>query len=90
MAAFVGGCTSAAAEAVAGRDGDLDVFAGLGSLVDSSLLRQDEHAGESRFTMLETIREYGLERLADSGEEPAVRQSLAAYFLALRRRLNPS
>jgi predicted ATPase/class 3 adenylate cyclase len=89
LAAFVGGCTLAAAEAVAGRDGDLDVFAGLGSLVDSSLVRQDEHDGEPRFTMLETIREYGLERLTESGEEPAVRKSLAAYFLALAQAAEP-
>ena len=89
LSAFTDGSTLAAAEALANRDGDLDVFAGLGSLVDSSLLRQDEHDGEPRFAMLETIREYGLERLADSGEEPAVRQSLAAYFLALAQAAEP-
>ena len=58
--------------------------------MDSSLVRQDEHDGEARFGMLETIREYGLERLADSGEEAAVRQSLAAYFLTLAQAAEPA
>ena len=42
LAVFPGGCTIEAAEAVASPDGTLDVFAGLSSLVDKSLLRQDE------------------------------------------------
>jgi predicted ATPase/class 3 adenylate cyclase len=89
LAAFVGGFTLAAAEAVSSRDGEFEVFAALASLVDSSLVRQDEQDGQPRFVMLETIREYGLERLADSGEEPAVRSSLAAYFLALAQAAEP-
>jgi predicted ATPase/class 3 adenylate cyclase len=58
----------------------LDVMA---SLVDKSLLRQEEVAGEPRFRMLETVREYGLERLEASGEAPATRDRHAGYFLAL-------
>ncbi len=58
------------------------VFGGLASLVDKSLiLRQPGRAGTVRFGMLETIREYGLERLAASGEEAAAREGHAAYFL---------
>jgi predicted ATPase len=89
LAAFVGGFTLAAAEAVTGCDGEFDVFAGLASLVESSLVRQDEHDGEPRFGMLETIREYGLERLVDSGEEPTVRKSLATYFLVFAQAAEP-
>jgi len=86
LAVFVGGFTLEAAEAAsnAGGDLDLDVFDGVASLVDKSLLQQTgESAGEARFGMLETIREYGLERLAASGEEAATRRAHAAYFLIM-------
>ena len=69
LAVFPGGCTIEAAEAVAGAESALDVFAGMAALVDESLLRQEEGAeGEPRFRMLETVREYGLEQLEASGE----------------------
>jgi predicted ATPase/serine/threonine protein kinase len=86
LAVFVGGFTLEAAEAVANAGADLylDVFDGVASLVDKSLLQQTgESAGEARFGMLETIREYGLERLATSGEEAATRRAHAAYFLVM-------
>jgi tetratricopeptide (TPR) repeat protein len=54
----------------------------VASLVDKSLLqRMGESAGEARFGMLETIREYALERLGTSGEEAATRRAHAAYFV---------
>ncbi len=84
LAVFVGGFTLEAAEAVsnAGSDLDLDVFDGVSSLLDKSLLQPSgESAGEARFGMLETIREYGLERLAAAGEEAATRRAHAAYVL---------
>jgi tetratricopeptide (TPR) repeat protein len=84
LAVFVGGFTLEAAEAVsnAGEDLDLDGFDGVSSLVDKSLLQQTgESAGDARFGMLETIREYGLERLAAAGEEEATRRAHAAYLL---------
>ena len=86
LAVFAGGFTLEAAEAVAdaGEDLNLDVFDGVASLVDKSLLQQmGESAGEARFGMLETLREYGLERLAGSGEEAATRRAHAAYFLIM-------
>ncbi|MCW5852738.1 MAG: hypothetical protein KIT87_21890, partial [Anaerolineae bacterium] len=59
-------------------------------LVDSSLLRLDEPPdGEARFWMLETIREYALERLAESGEADALKARHAAMFLALAEEAEP-
>ncbi len=84
LGVFAGGWTFEAAEAVANADGTLDVFSGITSLVDKSLVRQSEQGeDEPRFTMLETIREFGLERLAASGEESSVRDAHAAVFRVL-------
>jgi predicted ATPase len=80
LAVFRGGCTLVAAEQVA--EADLDV---LQSLVDKSLLR---HTDE-RFRMLETIREYALERLEDSGEADALRRRHAEHFIALAEEAEP-
>ncbi|MFQ5796576.1 MAG: tetratricopeptide repeat protein [Candidatus Bipolaricaulia bacterium] len=70
LSVFVGGCTLEAAEAVCIGSGDLEeVLNRLASLVDKNLIQQKEQAdGTPRFLMLETIREYGLERLKASGE----------------------
>jgi predicted ATPase/DNA-binding CsgD family transcriptional regulator len=84
LAIFVGGFTLEAAEAIANAHDDLDVnlFDGITSLVDKSLLQRVEgRDGEPRFSMLETVRELGLERLAASGELDAVSRLHAAYFL---------
>jgi predicted ATPase/class 3 adenylate cyclase len=75
LAVFVGGCTLASAEAVC--DADIDI---LESLVDKSLVRV--RAG-NRFWMLETIREYAVERLEDSGEAEMLQRGHAEHFLAL-------
>jgi len=86
LALFVGGCTFEAAEAVCNAEGDLpvDVLDGLAALVDKSLLRQSEDAGgEPYFLMLETIREYALERIESDGYIATGRQAHAAYYLAL-------
>jgi predicted ATPase len=80
LSVFAGGFTLGAAEAVG--DADLDT---LGSLVDKSLLQ----AGEERFTMLETIREYAGERLEECGDSESVRRRHAEYFTGLAERLEP-
>ena len=89
---FVGGCTLEAAEAVCntGRDLGIDLFEGLSSLVDKNLIqRVDRAEAQPRFAMLETIREYALERLIESGEESAARRAHAAYCLVLAEEGNP-
>ena len=90
LAVFAGGFTLEAAAAVGNADGDLGitVLDGVAALVDQSLLVRvepgsHESSAEPRFGMLETLAEYGLERLAAGGEEEAVRRRHAAYFLAL-------
>jgi predicted ATPase/class 3 adenylate cyclase/DNA-binding XRE family transcriptional regulator len=98
LAVFVGGCTLEAAEAVCvAPEGaeplELDLLDGLGALVDQSLVQQREEegggGGEPRFGMLHVIREYGLERLDESGETEALRGAHAAYFLMLAERAQP-
>jgi predicted ATPase/class 3 adenylate cyclase len=92
LGAFVGGWTLEAAEAVCNTEGDLtlEVLDGLAALADRSLLRQEaSEGGEPRFTMLELLREYAVERLAESREEAAVRRAHAEYYLALAEAAEP-
>jgi predicted ATPase len=86
LSVFAGGCTLESVEAVcdAKADLDLDLLDGMASMVDKSLLQQvAQPNGESRFTMLETIREYAREKLAASNEEAPTRRAHAAYCLVL-------
>jgi non-specific serine/threonine protein kinase len=82
LAVFVGGFGVDAAEAVAGEAWG-DILGALERLVDHGIVRrQEDVAGEPRFRMLETIREFGLEQLAGGDEEPTRRRH-AAWCLAL-------
>ena len=84
LAAFSGGWTLEAAEAVCAPDLRIDILDGLGALVDHSLVRPGESAnGDPRFTMLETIQEFAAEQLARSGEEDDLRRRHAEHFLDL-------
>jgi predicted ATPase len=86
LSVFVGGCNLEGVEAVCDTKGDLDLdlLDGVSSLLDKSLLRQIEQAnGESRFVMLETIREYAIEKLKASLEEASTKRAHAAYCLVL-------
>ena len=86
LSVFVGGCTLEGVEAVCDTKGDIgvDVLDAMASVVDKSLAQQVERVdAETRFLMLSTIREYALERLAESADEPATRRAHAAYYLVL-------
>jgi tetratricopeptide (TPR) repeat protein len=71
-------------------DSQFSILDGLASLVQKSLVRQiDSAEGEPRFTMFETIREYALEKLAQTGEADLLRQEHARYFLQLAEAAEP-
>jgi predicted ATPase/class 3 adenylate cyclase len=77
LSTFVGGFTAEAAEEVCGANVDQ-----LGSLFEKSLLRRHDVAARSRFSMLETIREYAMERLQESRSGQDWRDRHARHFLA--------
>jgi tetratricopeptide (TPR) repeat protein len=87
---FTGGCTVEAVEAICSVDGEheMDVLAGLDSLIDHSLLFLSA-ASDERFIMLETIREYALERLNEAAEAETVRARHASYYLAIAEAAEP-
>ena len=92
LGVFVGGFDLAGAVAVA--DGDDAVLARVDALVDASLVKPQAPAGSGhaapRFTMLETVREFALEQLVQSGEEQHVRQSHADHFDAVVEAITPT
>jgi predicted ATPase/class 3 adenylate cyclase len=91
LSVFAGGRTLEAIDEICNSEGDLDVFEAVASLVDKSLLRQEEGPEqEPRFVMLETIHEYARERLVESGESEEVRGRHAEYFARLVERAEPS
>ncbi|HEY3522310.1 MAG TPA: tetratricopeptide repeat protein [Candidatus Limnocylindrales bacterium] len=91
LAAFAGGCSLEAAEAVCADERIegwqlLDI---LSRLVDKSLVVADTAADEARYRMLETIREYARDRLIESGEAEAILRRHRDWFLALVEKAAP-
>ena len=81
LAVFSGGWDLGMVSAVCGAGLSMDVFEGLESLLNKSLIRRvEEPASEPRFTMLVTIAEYAGDKLTDSGEGQDIRRRHAAYF----------
>lgn len=84
LAVFAGGADLQAVEAVVNPHAELglDTLDALTSLVDNNVIRSVETPeAEPRFTMLETIREYGLDQLATSGEETAIRRRHGEHWI---------
>ncbi len=93
LSAFDGGATVEGAQAVCGADLDCEgrAYQSLGALTDHGLLGcADGRDGEPRFSMLESIRAFGLEKLREHGEEAAVRHAHARHFLELAEEAEPS
>ena len=92
LSVFAGGAGLEAMEAICATEMplDLDILDGVQSLVEKSLLRQEEGVGDQpRFRMLETIHEFARERLDDSGATESLQQRHAAFFLALAEQAEP-
>jgi predicted ATPase/class 3 adenylate cyclase len=91
LSVFTGGWTFEAAEAVCDPEElGLDALDGLTSLVDKSLIRWTEPPGQpSRFSMLETIREFGQEQLEGAGDLELVLRRHAEHFLRLAEEVEP-
>jgi predicted ATPase len=91
LSIFRGGFTLEAAEQVC--DGDVDdlrtTFDRLASLVDKSLVRSQAIGAETRYSMLETVRDYARERLVESGEYEKLAARHASYFFGLAVEAEP-
>jgi predicted ATPase/class 3 adenylate cyclase len=83
LAVFSGGWTFEAAESVAG---EMEAMDGLAGLVNKSLVNVEEQDGESRYGYLETIRQYAMEKLLESGDAVNVRNLHLAHFMEVGRR----
>src|SRR5215216_4910132 len=83
LAVFSGGWTFEAAEFVAG---EFEAMDGLSGLVNKSLVHVEEKEGESRYRYLETLRQYALEKLLESGDAVKARDRHLAYFIETARR----
>ncbi|HSL67303.1 MAG TPA: tetratricopeptide repeat protein [Actinomycetota bacterium] len=87
LSMFVGGIALDAAEGTcAPEEQGADVIGLLGQLVDKSLVMLDEGGAEPRYRLLESVREYGQERLVESGDRDAVERRHAEWFHALGER----
>jgi predicted ATPase/class 3 adenylate cyclase len=82
LAVFSGGWTFEAAESILGESEAMD---GLSGLVNKSLVNVEEQEGESRYRYLETIRQYAMEKLSESGEAVDARNRHLGYFIEYAR-----
>jgi predicted ATPase/DNA-binding SARP family transcriptional activator len=89
LGAFRGSFTLEAADAVASGPEVGDVLGGVSTLVEMSLLQRPAEAGQARFSMLETIRDYALEQLQANGEEEESRHRHAVFYSRLAERAEP-
>jgi non-specific serine/threonine protein kinase len=91
LSVFAGGWTlSAATEVCSGEGIESDeVLDLLANLVDKSLVMVAEQDGEARYRLLETVRQYGREKLEESGEELSIRRHHAEFSLELAERVEP-
>jgi predicted ATPase/DNA-binding SARP family transcriptional activator len=93
LALFPGGATLAATEQVCAGEGldRADVLPALSGLVGKSILAVVDGPGDTgpRYRMLETVRAYALERLADAGEDARVRDAYAGYYLSVAATADP-
>ncbi len=88
LSVFAGGADLPMIERVCDPDGMLggDLLDVLGALVDQSLVRSEDVGGTARFSLLDTIRTYGAERLDASGDGPAIRDRHLVAYLELAER----
>jgi predicted ATPase/DNA-binding CsgD family transcriptional regulator len=91
LAVFSGGWTLEAAESVCASDGvqDYEVLDLLAQLASKSLVGVEERGGAARYSMLETIRQYAREKLADSGEADRVQDAHLDFFLKFAEAIEP-
>ena len=85
LAVFPGGCDLAAAETVCADDeiAAIDIADHLGALVDKSLVVAVPTDGGVRYSQLQTLAQYGRERLTEHGDATRIRDAMAGYFAAL-------
>ncbi len=91
LGVFAGGWSLEAAEAVVGGApvADADVAGMLAQLVDKSLVQVEQLGGDSRYRLLEAIRVFAHERLAEAGERDQFRRRHGEYFVGLAKRSGP-
>ena len=92
LSVFAGGCTLEAAGAVCSGNSDVhaaDLLDLLGQLVDKSLVLVELRPGKTRYRLLETVRQFGREKLVEAGEASDVRRRHRDWYLKLAEQADP-
>ena len=91
MSVFAGGFTLEAVEAICAGEGleETDILDQLANLVDKSLVLMEAQGEGLRYRMLETVRQYGADRLLESGEAADVHRRHRDWYLGLAERAEP-